>query len=77
MHYVKKYAENAKDAEYRKIPKRQICTNLQNMQNMRIMQNLQNMLHMQNMQSCFKKSTPGSVVPFAMFIFSRQHRGKY
>ena len=32
---------------------------------------LQNMQNMQNMQSCFKKSTPGSVVPFAMFILQQ------
>ena len=50
-----------------KFKKGQICTNMQTMQNMENMQNLQNMQSMQNIQSCFKKSTPGSVVPFAMF----------
>ena len=47
-----------------------IMKNMWNMQNMQLiqnMQNLQNMQNMQNMQSFFKKSTPGSVVPFAMF----------
>ena len=64
MHYVKKYAENAKDAEYRKIQKR---PNMHKYAEYAEHAKLQNMQNMQNMQSCLKKSTPGSVVPFAMF----------
>ena len=77
-----KFAEFAENAKYTNVQNGQNMQNLQNvqivqnvqyirrmqsMQNIQNMHNIQNMKNMQNMQNRSKQSTPGFVVPLAMF----------